>query len=424
MNLKHRTRKIVNQIITPQRVRFVAITVIVIAVILLIFSFISAHNRKTVFGPQLGADFASFYLASQILNSPEPERLYDIPLQNQLYHELLPEVSEGKTLPFPYAPFLAILVKPLTLVSYEVAFGAWLVINLVCYILGFLLLWRSNPDLTEHSVLTPLFVAVSFAPFLLEGLIGGQSVGLIILFLGLSFYLQVKGQHWAGGVILSLCLFKPTLLVLVVPMLLVSGKLKAFVGFLIGSVALVGVSWLAVGLEGLHGYVNLLLTYASTRASTPGAFRLEKYVDLTSFAQLLSLPKGVVTVGVGIVSLTIFILLVRAWWGYLGQDSHCNRAAWASALVWTPILAPQCAIYDSALAVAAFVLIASVHSLAVPTRDTESESEFAMWATLTYCSAFLTGIVAVLLSVQLLTVVLFGAGLWMLRVTNACRTQG
>jgi uncharacterized membrane protein len=65
-----------------------------------------------------------------------------------------------------------------------------------------------------------------------------------------------------------------------------------------------------------------------------------------------------------------------------------------------------------------------MHPLAVPARDTESVSEFTMWATLTYCSAFLTGIVAVLLSVQLLTVVLFGAGLWMLRVTNACRTQG
>ena len=101
---------------------------------------------------------------------------------------------------------------------------------------------------------------------------------------------------------------------------------------------------------------------------------------------------------------------------------HSIRTMWACVLIWTPILAPQCAIYDSTLAVAAFVLIASVHPLAVPTRDTDSESGFTIWATLIYCSAFLTGIVAVGLGVQLLTVALFGAGLWMLRVTYACRT--
>jgi hypothetical protein len=403
-------------------VRFVAITFIVIATLLLIFSFTTARNRKTAFGPALGADFASFYIAGQILNSPETEKLYDLPLQDQLYHELLPEASEDETLSFPYAPFLAVLVRPLALAPYEVAFGAWLVINLACYILGFLLLWRSNPDLTEHSIRTPLLVAVSFTPFLLEGWIGGQSVGLIMLILGFSIYLHSKGRHWEGGVILSLCLFKPTLLVLVVPMLLSSGKLKMFAGYLMGAFALLGVSWAAVGMEGLRGYVNLLRTYAAAKVSAPNAFRTEKYVDLTSFARLLSLPESVMTIGVGLVSLAIFFLLCRAWWGARRLDMRSFRTTWACSLIWTPLLAPQCAIYDSALAVAAFVLIASVHPLATPTRDTDSKSGYTMWATLTYCSAFLTVITAFGLGFQLLTIVLFGAGLWMLRVTHACLT--
>jgi len=422
MHISHQIRKIVNQAAAPHRVRFVPIAFIVIATLVIIFSFTTARNRKTVFGPALGADFASFYIAGQILNSPEAEKLYDISLQDRLYHELLPEVSEDETLPFPYAPFLVVLVRPLALASYEVAFGAWLAINLACYIFGFLLLWRSNPDLTEHSFRTPLLVAVSFAPFLLEGWIGGQSVGLIMLILGFSIYLYSKGRHLGGGVILSLCMFKPTLLVLVVPMLLVSGKLKAFAGYLMGSFALLGVSWAAVGMEGLRGYVNLLRFYADAKVSAPDAFRLEKYVDLSSFARLLSLPNSVVTIGVGLTSIAIFFLLCHAWWGSWRWDMRSVRTTWACALIWTPLLAPQLAIYDSALAVAAFVLIVNVHPMAAPTRDTDSESGFTMWATLTYCSAFLTVITAFGLGLQLLTVVLFGAGLWMLRVTYACRT--
>lgn len=421
MHIPHRTRKIINQAAAPHRVLFVAIAFIVIAGLMLIFSFSSVRNRKTVFGPARG-DFGSFYIAGKILNSPQAEKLYDLSLQDRLYHELIPESPDDQSLPFPYAPFLAVLMRPLALVSYEVAFGAWLAINLSCYIFGFIWLWRSNPDLTDHSIRTPLLVAISFMPFLLVGWIGGQSVGLIMFILGLSIFLHSKGRHWGGGMILSLCLFKPTLLVLVVPMLLASGKLKMFTGFLMGGVALLGVSWAAVGMEGLRGYLNLLHTYAAMKVSTPDAFRVGIYVDLTSFARLLSLPESVITIGVGITTLAIFFLLCRAWWGAWRRDLRYVRTTWACSLIWTPLLAPQFGLYDSVFAVAAFVLIAGVHPLAAPTRDTDSESGFTMWATLTYCSGFLTVITAFGLGIQLLTVVLFGAGLWMLRVTYACRT--
>jgi len=417
MNISHRIRKAVNQATAPLRVRFFVITYISIAILMLILSFATTTNRKTIFGPQLGADFASYYIAGQILNSPQAENLYDIPLQDRLYHTLFPDASTNETLLFPYAPFLAVLVKPLALVSYEVAFAAWLVINLICYLIGFLLLWFSNPDISDHSICIPILIAISFEPFLIEGWIGGQVVGLTMLILGLSIFLQLKERWWEGGVILSLCLFKPTLLVLAVPMVLISRKFKTFAGFLLGMFILLGVSRFAVGMEGLRGYLNHLQTYASAKVFVPEAFRLEKYIDLSSFAKLLSLPEVVVTIGVIITSLVVFFLLCRTWRESQKQDLRSVRITWACILIWTPILAPQCAIYDSILAVAAFVLIAGVHPLANPTRDADSESGFMIWAMCTYCTAFITTITAVFLGVQMLTIVLFGVGLWMLRIS-------
>ena len=119
MRLYRRVIEAVSEYATSERIRFVSVTVLVITLLLLVTMFVTAKDRKTIFGPELGADYANLYVAAMILNSESPEKLYDLELQGKLYHELFPQVSADESLPYPYAPFLASFLRPLALLPYE-----------------------------------------------------------------------------------------------------------------------------------------------------------------------------------------------------------------------------------------------------------------------------------------------------------------
>jgi len=139
MRYVHATIELINRVAKPHRIRLVSIVVIAAATMLLLVSFATSADRETVFGPQLGADYANFYIAGTILNSADPSQLYDVRLQGELYHELLPQASHEEILLYPYAPFFAVFLRPFALLPYEWSYCAWLIVNLAAYAVGFLL---------------------------------------------------------------------------------------------------------------------------------------------------------------------------------------------------------------------------------------------------------------------------------------------
>ena len=266
---------------TPARVRFVAAAMIACALLLVAIGFAKQRDGITPFGPELGGDYSAFYVAGQILNS-EPDRLYDLALQEKLHRQLIPGTPADQILFYPSAPFFAVLYRPLAMLPYSWSYLVWLAIGAGLAIGGFALIWKGCPELAGGDWLTAMLASVSFAPLLLEGWVGGQTTVLVFFCVALAVYLRQWNRPVAAGVVLAVLSFKPTLLLLLVPMLIVTRSFRVLLGMALGGLGFFVISIWAVGWDGCVQFVRFLVKYAEATNTAPEALKPWKYVDLRS----------------------------------------------------------------------------------------------------------------------------------------------
>ena len=142
-------RKAIDARLQPPYLRLVSVALLVVGAVMLTVSFATSDRGRTLFGPPLGNDFAGFYVAAQILQRGETSQLYDRALHDELYHELLPMLDQGDSIPYVHPPFVAGVLRPLTFIRYEAAVAVWLAISAGMFAAGIWLLLRSLPDLAK-----------------------------------------------------------------------------------------------------------------------------------------------------------------------------------------------------------------------------------------------------------------------------------
>lgn len=370
-------------------VRWVAAATIGCAVVLLAVNFVGQRDGLTSFGPQLGADYPAFYTAGHLLNTA-PSRLYDLTLQDQLFHRWIPGAPADQLLFYPSAPFLAVLFRPLALLPYAWSYGVWLVIGVGLTLAGFQWLKRSTPELADDWP-TVVLAGCSFAPLLVEGWIGGQTSALVLFCVSLAIWLQHQGRsRWAGAAMAALA-FKPTLLLLFAPMLLATRAWRVLQGMVLGGLVFAGVSVWAVGIEGFWRFLEFLAKYAEVRQRAPESLHPWKYVDLRSAAYpIFYHPAGWAVALMVVLVLAAAVLLWRTW-----RRSTDWRLTWATALVWTPVLSPHFAVYDTVLLIPAAVLL---------TPSCRQSPWFFRGLTVLYVVAWFSQPVAAAVGVQCLSV--------------------
>ncbi len=124
-------------LLEPARIRFVSGSVLILSLVLLVLSFVSAQEGgRTLFGPTLGADYSGFYTAGYILDHASPALLYDRDYQDRIHHELHPHLGQQETLPFVHPPFVAWAFRPLSRLPYPWSFAVWLLLSLGLYLTG------------------------------------------------------------------------------------------------------------------------------------------------------------------------------------------------------------------------------------------------------------------------------------------------
>ncbi len=337
-------------------VRFAAVAVLGVSLVLLAVSVITTVRGRTVFGPSLGADYAAFYTAGTILNEYPSDRLYDLQLQDRLYHGLFPQVSAGEILPYANPPFLAELFRPLARLTYGQSFLIWLMISLGFYVAGVLLLLNTLENIRDADRGLILLLALSFEPFVMECWLGGQlsSIGLFLVAAAVRF--DLRGRYLASGLVLGCCLYKPTLLPLLLPMLVISRRWNTVAGFILTATALAAMSLWLVGFQTCSDYIHLMFGYAGAATGSASIFRLWKFVDLNTFFKLLpgvsaSLARWLV-VTLGLVALP---MLARFWWT-MDRSADRHRLTWAATIACTLVLNIYVGIYDSVLVVLAVML--------------------------------------------------------------------
>ena len=83
---------------------------------------------------------------------------------------------------------------------------------------------RLSGAISEADKKTAFLLALAFEPFLIETLVGGQISSIGFLCLRLAIYQEQHGKQFLSGLFVSLRLYKPTILVVLLPMLVFSRR--------------------------------------------------------------------------------------------------------------------------------------------------------------------------------------------------------
>ncbi len=234
-----------------------------------------------MFGHSLGGDFPVFYYAGAALN--QGRDVY----QPGVLDRLLAQAGQAESpLPFLYPPFFAALFRPLALLPYALAFVVWILIAAVAYVAGFELLWPVSRLPAEYKT-DALLIILAFVHFQVYTLAGGWQSWFGFFWLALTFNLVNRGRDVLAGLALSLCLYKPTLLLIILPGLLLRGRFRLLGGFMLGAVILGLISLAVVGPHECADYARTMLVATGTKISINSVFPLWQYVDIVSFCSLL-----------------------------------------------------------------------------------------------------------------------------------------
>jgi alpha-1,2-mannosyltransferase len=304
-------------------------------------------------GTPLGADFSMFYVAGQVAAETDLAKLYDKAEHQRRLHELFPGLSPQFCLPFRYPPVVALILAPLSRLSYP---AAWVVFTLASCLAGAasvrLLLSHSRSAASALNVSADWRAAAVWAcvgwPVALEVLIGGQAslFGLLIA-VASGVFLQ-RNWYCAAGAVLALSIYKPNVLCL-----FAIGVAVRYPRVVLGAIPVLAVS---IGLSCLAGwrvladYLHLTSQLASTTWAVETPFW--KVHSLATWFDLLVPGHGkTVSLAIGLTS----VIAIGVWWRRRDSQSivrHLNQGL-SMLLVVNALLNPYTPIYDLILLSAA-----------------------------------------------------------------------
>jgi hypothetical protein len=352
-------------------------------------------------------DFVYFYSMGLMLNEYPASQLYSYDLQKTVETHVHPLIGREYS-PNPYPPFVGLLFQPFSRMTYPAAYFLWLSISLSGYIAGLYIagmtFFRQEP---LYRSLVFCF-GLSFLPFLWI-MVGGQIPVIGFIGLVLAFQAQKRRRYFSAGMWLSLCLYKPTLLVLLIPMLLIGRWHRTLTGFIVGAATLFGAVSAFDGLAAWKGYLDLMLSFGSAAMKTHGYRDLRFYMDLFSFSSLVPGGRSPASVIIlGLFSSCAAITLVRAWWKR-GDTSAETTLIWAATLTWTFVLNLYVPIYDLVALVGGIVATAAI------VRNLGGTTRLRTWllaaGSLIYVGAWISVPLAKSTGLEILTVVvaMFGS---------------
>ena len=363
-------RKAIDARLQQPYLRLVSVALLVVGGVMLSVSFATSDRGRTLFGPPLGNDFAGFFVAAQILERGQTSQSYDPALHDELYHELLPKLDHGDSIPHVHPPFVAGVLRPLTLIRYEAVVAVWLVISAGMFVAGVWLLLQSLPDLAKDHFGLVFLLSLSFEPFLMECWLGGQLSAVGFLSYAPTWFTLNRDRPMAAGMALGLSFYKPTLLLLTLPLLVIGRCWRMLLGMTITGVLLAGLSLAFVGRDVSVGYLDVLMSFRKSTSGGGLGILTWKYVDLNNTLRLLCGGKSSAQFLVFVVlSLIPFALLAKAWWRWPRLEMNHRQLLWTATLACMPILNLYVGIYDSILVVQSAVL-----GIDVILRDRRSDS--------------------------------------------------
>jgi len=359
-------------------------------------------NAAQALGQVPENDFVYFYAMGHMFNEYPVGQLYNFGAQQRACAEVHP-TSRIVYGPNAYHPLIGVLFRPFARLTYLLAYELWLFISLGLYLAGLSLFVRDHypNEFLKRSLI--LCFALAFYPFFWD-LTGGQVATIGFFVIAAAFREEARKRYFLSGVILSVCLYKPTLLTLLLPMLLVTKRYYTIVGFLSGGVVTTGLVTAVQGVALWPGYVRTLLSFGSEAVKAHSFKILWYYVDLATFSALIpggrSWPGKLMFASVAAV---LAFELFRAWRRSAGASAEHAKLIWAATLTWTLTLNVYVPIYDAVLIVLSAI---STDGLLTAWNARRLRSQFRLLYAATFICSWFTVPVAHNTKFQMITVML------------------
>lgn len=272
-------------------------------------------------GPRLpasGGDFYQFYIAGLVVHRGEVDRLYD-----QAYFGRLQTQGGEDPLFSLYPPMMAMAMAPLANLSCYHASRVWAGINIVCLLGSGWMLCRMLPLSRAWRINAMMALAVWLPVWVAVGT--GHLVPVLLLVLTAALTLQLRGNWWWAGLLLSALAIKPQIITAVVLWLAVRRDWRALAGMAVGLLLQVAAVSVFLGPGVFLDYVHAMPTIREV----PRSFRyspvyeqafsgiVRNLLEARGFApqqrMLPMLLAHVLTAGAAAVLLCRVVWSVRPW---------------------------------------------------------------------------------------------------------------
>lgn len=307
--------------------------------------------------PLFPNDFVYFYGIGQIAKDFPASRLYDYSLQLKTFNSIyqLPVRAYG---PSPYPPFVALFFSMFARVSFKVAFFAWMACSLLLYCAGITAVAREFFPRERVKISLILCLAIAFYPFFWGVVVNGQLSALAVCALGFTVFLERRSKLFQSGLALSVLAYKPTFLLLLIPMLFLTRRFKTLAGFATGGAVLMLLGTAFGGIGIWPEYMQFLKLFGQlTGMNAQSSLLLYKFVDLNSFLQALGGGKSTPEMAIlGLITISIGAVLAVLWWKSARGGRPVQSLVWATTITWTLLLNVYVPMYDSVLVVLSAVL--------------------------------------------------------------------
>jgi len=306
-------------------------------------------------GQPVGADFIQFAGVAEAWERGRIDELYASPARQTEFMTLAVESPRhyNPLLQFNYPPFFAWLVRPLTPFDYLQRYLVWTLIQTGFAVVA-LAFWRRELSPRQFAVVAAGLVV---CPPVLSNLVTGQTAFIGLASLSGTMYFLNRGRDFAAGIALSLLFYKPTLGVVLGPLLLAAGRWRVVFGVVSGFLLLVAAS-LAASVKACADYPHMARELVITAVSYPD-FYVRHFNLLGSVSTLLGktpeefnwIRRAVVAVPIAV----LFVMTAKAWCVRWRPGTPRWSAGAAAAVLTTFVATPYLFAYDTAIAAVAVV---------------------------------------------------------------------
>ena len=356
--------------LTPERVRLVAVALLIASAAGLLFLVVTAHGGVDMQGRPLGTDFSNVYAAGTYVWDGNANAAFDPPQQFAREQAIFGAATQFYG--WHYPPYFLFVAVSLAWMPYGLALAIWQAVTLGLYLL------------TVRGIVTPLaphkgrdaylwlLLALAF-PAVLINAGHGQNGFLTAALMG-GALLALDRRPIVAGILFGLLVYKPQYGLLLPIVLGVSGRWKCFAAAAATVAALTIVTTLAFGVSVWHAFLDST-QFTRTVVLEQGNTGWYKIQSIFAWARMWGAPIPLAYALQGAAIIALAAALARLW------RSAAPYPLQAAALCIATILAtPYSFDYDMMLLAPAiaFVAVDGLHRGFAPWEKTMLA---ALWLT-------------------------------------------